>query len=174
VGPGPTRRTTRLSDASYLVNVLTFAGDVAMARLRERRAADRAPRLVALGEQSPEIVVTRHFLQQFQRAVEAKQARFVAAFVPQPGELGEARSPSDNATRNERGYREAFGACVAPSGIETLDLLPAFLEAKRAHPRARLTFPHDQHWTALGHEVAGRAIADFILRSRRARPPSGP
>ncbi len=43
--------------------------------------------------------------------------------------------------------------------LQTLNLLPAF-EATTAYP---LTFRHDGHWNADGHELVAQAIADYLI-----------
>jgi hypothetical protein len=56
------------------------------------------------------------------------------------------------------GQRKAIAAALARRGLAVVDPAPA-LEAAGF---ARVHFPHDGHWTALGHEVAGKAAAAWL------------
>jgi hypothetical protein len=169
---GPTRllRSRKRFDivqASYLINYLVFAQQVTKGVVQEKRADQKAPQLVALGEKSPEMVVTKYFLAEFKRNVEQKRARFVVVYVPAQGELAETPNISDTAVKNQSGLRKAFFACAEPSSLRTLDLLPHFLAAKRSGQYERLTFLHDKHWNENGHAVAGKTVAEFILAADR-------
>lgn len=46
-----------------------------------------------------------------------------------------------------------------------LDLTPTFREVGRGRGAAPLYFARDQHWTAAGHELAARAMADWLKGS---------
>ena len=46
--------------------------------------------------------------------------------------------------------------------IQYIDLLPHFLDAYRRFPERRLYYDNDPHWTALGHELAAKILADTI------------
>jgi len=58
--------------------------------------------------------------------------------------------------------RRYFMEQARQRGFEVLDLQPRFIEhyAQHQHP---MEFPTDNHWNALGHEVAEQAIADSAL-----------
>ena len=63
-------------------------------------------------------------------------------------------------------YERKFLADLAASGVETVDLLPAFL-AERAHdPAAKepLYQAQDTHWTSRGLELAARIVAERVRR----------
>jgi hypothetical protein len=51
--------------------------------------------------------------------------------------------------------------------IAVLDLLPPLRDA--ADAGRRLYYPVDVHWNAFGHEVAARAVADFLIASQLVR-----
>ena len=46
-----------------------------------------------------------------------------------------------------------------------LDLTPTFREVGRGRGAAPLYFARDQHWTAAGHELAARTMADWLKGS---------
>jgi lysophospholipase L1-like esterase len=173
VGPtepfGSKRVTDLLKDTSYLFNLLVYSADAALERLKQSRADAQVQQLVSLADHSPEIVITKYFLEEFQKSVARKQAKFIVAYIPQQGELGESHRPSENRTKNERAYRQAFFACAQSLGIRTLDLLPYFLKARRSGLYDRFTFIRDEHWNENGHAVVAKAISEFILASDQHR-----
>ncbi len=52
-----------------------------------------------------------------------------------------------------------LGELLTELGIPYLDLLPVF----RAADGASLFFPIDRHWNEQGHELAGKAIVDWLV-----------
>jgi hypothetical protein len=149
-----------LKDHSYLFNLLALEADRWKLRSKRAKELNQADRLVTAGEREPQIAVTRRFLELFREACEERKARLLVAYIPGQAELGE-RVPSVNEPENDAAFRAAFFATAQAAGVETLDLLPALLAAKKAAPDVRLTFPSDMHWTERAHEVAARAIADW-------------
>ena len=61
-----------------------------------------------------------------------------------------------------RKVREGMVRVLNKRGISVIDPINEFLEAgfKPTH------FPHDGHWSAIGHKVAAQAAADWILRQK--------
>jgi lysophospholipase L1-like esterase len=55
------------------------------------------------------------------------------------------------------------GAAASRHGVAYIDLHPLFAEAWR-RDKQRFEFAHDGHWNARGHELAARAIRDWIDR----------
>jgi lysophospholipase L1-like esterase len=165
---GPPRQLhSRTSDAieesSRLINFLFFSANQLKAAWRRSRARHRARELVELGDQTPEVLVTKHYLAAFQRACEERQAHFLVAYVPEQAELGEASHADENRLKNDRAFRRAFLSITESLGIQVIDLLPAFLATKSAGPPGlRLTYPRDSHWNDVGHKVAAEVIARFI------------
>ena len=53
-------------------------------------------------------------------------------------------------------------------GLTSLDLLPTIRDASGEEA---LYYELDQHWNRRGHEVAGKAIADFLVERGLARSP---
>ena len=59
-------------------------------------------------------------------------------------------------------YSRKILADLAAAGVETVDLLPLFLAAKRQADTVAVYQKHDTHWTAAGLAIAADAIADRI------------
>jgi hypothetical protein len=72
-----------------------------------------------------------------------------------------SRDPVARQTWDRRKPNEVLGAFLGEQQIPSLDLFDAFETAKGGE---RLFFGYDPHWTARGHEVAARAVAEFLLR----------
>lgn len=147
-----------LKQASYVINYLTFSFEVMKATIQQTRANKRARKLASLGEGSPEFVVTKHFLGEFQKTLAQKQATFLAVHV-----FGHVDRSEKKVNPRAAALRRAFFACVEPLGIRTLDLEPYFVQAKSSGRYDRFDFPRDGHWNENGHAVAARAIAESIL-----------
>ena len=162
----------RMKDASYLFNLVTYWAD----RFKEHRSlkglGDRVTRLVPSPEKiradasdnGPAVQITRHYLSALQNACRAKQVRFLAAYVPGQAELGEddVTSTSDLSLPEERAARQAFGRMCRDLAIETIDLMPPMVAAKRSGRFERMTFTHDFHWTPAGHTIAAETLAAAV------------
>lgn len=162
----------RLKDASCLFNLASYCID----RFRDARTSSglfrRTTRRVLTPEEvsadtadgSSAVRITRHYLAALQDACRAKQARFLAVFVPGQAELGEddATSTSDLCLAEEVASREAFNRLAGELRLETADLMAPMQAAKRSGRFARLTFVHDFHWNAAGNTVAAEVIARTI------------
>ena len=94
----------------------------------------------------------------------AKQVRFLAAYVPGQAELGEddVTSTSDLCLPEEIAARQAFDRMVRDLAIDTVDLMPPMVAAKRSGRFERMTFTHDFHWNPAGHTIAAEAIAAHV------------
>jgi hypothetical protein len=152
-----------LKHKSYLVNFVIYSADVIKARIKRARSEERATELVRFGASSPEIVVTRYFLSQFQESLAAKNGRFVVVYIPRQGELDESVNSGENFMRRDQGFRQALFACAESVGVQIIDLLPHLLAAKESGLYQRMTFEYDAHWNENGHAVAAKVLADFIL-----------
>jgi lysophospholipase L1-like esterase len=121
--------------------------------------------------ESPEVQITKYYLGEFRKACAERQAEFLVAYIPSPGELGEDAAHPDYQPRPEQLSRErqALLRYTEGEGIPTLDLLPPFLRAKERGQCQRVTFPHDMHWNAAGHAVAAEIIAAFLTARDEAR-----
>jgi hypothetical protein len=159
----------RLKHMSYFVNFVIYSADVLKETVKRSRAEKRAVKLVTLGDDSPEVIIAKHFLSEFKSAVENKNANFVAAYIPGQRELGESLSPSEDGRKNDQAFRKTFFACADALAIPTIDLLPHFLEARKSGQHEAFTFRHDSHWNENGHAVAARVISDFILAAAKRR-----
>jgi hypothetical protein len=157
----------QLKHMSYFVNFVMYSADVFKETKKRSRAEKRAVKLITLGEDTPEVVVAKHFLKEFKSAVESKDASFVVAYIPGQQELGESLSPGEDGRKNEQALRQTFFACAGALAIPTIDLLPHFLEARKSGQYDWFTFRHDAHWNENGHAVAARVISDFILAAAK-------
>jgi lysophospholipase L1-like esterase len=157
----------QLKHISYFVNFVIYSADVLKETMKRSRAEKRAVKLITLGEDSPEVVIAKHFLNEFKGSLENKNASFVVAYIPGQRELGESLSPGEDGKKNEEAFRQAFFACAEALAIPTIDLLPHFLEARKSGQYDWFTFRHDAHWNENGHAVAARVISDFILAAAK-------
>jgi lysophospholipase L1-like esterase len=176
VPPAPVSAARRwknwMKDKSYLFNLVTYCAD----RIRETRSlknlGDRDTRLKPSPAQiqadtcdsGPEVQITRHYLSELKNACSAKQVRFLVAYVPGQGELGEddVTSTSDLCLEEEIAARQAFNRIVSDLAIETVDIMPPMVAAKRSGRFDRMTFTHDFHWSPAGHTIAAEAIAAAV------------
>lgn len=147
-----------LKDLSYLFNFAAYTFDRWKATRQRGRALDAAPQL---GETSPEIVITRHYLQAFRDACAKEQVNLWVAYVPGQAEMRESPPEGGPALAAEQAFRAAFFACAKSLGLKTIDLLPAMVAARGEGER--LTFLHDEHWNARGHAC----VADILARVLR-------
>jgi lysophospholipase L1-like esterase len=145
-----------LKDHSYLFNFAAYTLDRWKGTRRRQRALDTAPQLHA---ESPEIVITKHYLQAFRDACAAKRARLWVAYVPGQAEMGESPPEGGPELAAEQAFRAAFFACSESLGLKTIDLLPAMVRAREEEALGRLTYLHDEHWNARGHECVARILA---------------
>jgi lysophospholipase L1-like esterase len=157
----------QLKHISYFVNFVIYSADVLKETRKRSRAEKRAVKLLTMGEDTPEVVVAKHFLKEFESAVENKNGSFVVAYIPGQGELGESLSPSEEGNKNEQALRQTFFACAEAVGIPTIDLLPHFLEGRKSGRYDWFTFRHDAHWNENGHAVAAKVISDFIFAAAK-------
>jgi hypothetical protein len=134
---------------------------------RPQTPGDAKPAVIS--EASPEVQVTRCYLEKFKKACGAKQAKLTIAFIPGQAELREddCSVTEDLALPEQIGYRKAFFRCASQLGIETIDLLPRMLAAKKAGRFDRLTFQHDFHWNKNGHLVAAELISSILIADQK-------
>ena len=161
------RVKSKLKDVSALFNLAAFCIDRAWTPSAVTvRAQRNSPALEKIAkdtsDDSPQVKITRHFLAELKHDCDSRQVRLIVAYVPGQSELGEddVSSTEDLAPAENPAYRAAFFRIAAALGLETLDLLPDMLAAKRADAARRLTFEHDFHWNPHGHEIAARTIAE--------------
>ena len=55
-----------------------------------------------------------------------------------------------------------YGRMVRDLDIESIDLMPAMVAAKRSRRFPRMTFTHDFHWNSAGHTIAAEVLAAAI------------
>jgi hypothetical protein len=96
--------------------------------------------------------------------VPTKAEMFPERAATPPG--GDAAAVTRFAGQVVNPFERKFLADLAAAGVETVDLLPAFL-AERAHDAAAkepLYQAQDTHWTSRGLEVAARIVAERVRR----------
>jgi lysophospholipase L1-like esterase len=161
-----------LKDSSYLFNLLSFCTDRFQDSRSMKNLGDRTTRLLPPPEKieadtsdsGPAVQITRHYMRELKNACQAKQARFMVAYVPGQTELGEddVTSTSDLSLPEEVASRQAFERMVHDLAIDTVDLMTPMVAARRTGRFDRLTFAHDFHWNASGHTVAAEAISGAL------------
>jgi hypothetical protein len=158
-----------MKDTSYLFNLIAFSWD----RFQHNRAAKnigtkamRPSQMSAeikafTSDSGPAFQITRHYLSELKNACDAKQVRFLAAYVPGQAEMGEdeVSSTSDLCLPQEIACRQAFERMVRDLAIDTVDLMAPMVAAKRTGRFERMTFVHDFHWNSAGHTIAAEVIA---------------
>lgn len=136
-----------LSSHSHLLNLVRYRVAAMNYRELNRKVSQSA---------KPDSVVTthntttRHLLDAFQRSCERRGSEFVVMFMPPP-RTGDAA----------RWTAEMIAHCET-RGIRALDLAPAFETARREGIQTYYRF--EGHWNAAGHEVAARALHDFLMQ----------
>ena len=167
---GPSKLTDKMRDWSCLFNLLAYSYD----RLsdlykcgnmvgRPHAPGDIPPPMV-VSAAAPEVQVTRCYLERFKKACAEKQAQLLVVYVPGQSELGEddCAFTEDLSLPQQFGYRKAFFRCADRLGIETIDLLPRMLAAKKTGRFGRLTFQHDFHWNKNAHLLAAETVSSVL------------
>jgi lysophospholipase L1-like esterase len=130
----------------------------------ERRAVEKA---VSLDATHPSVVIARHFLEAFRDSVQARSGRLVVAYLPGRHEVPGEVEEEPVALEQDRAFRTAFEKTVEGSHVETLDLLPSFVAARKEAPGVHLLLREDGHPSAAGHAVMARAIATRLAQEPR-------
>jgi hypothetical protein len=93
-----------------------------------------------------------------QAECKAAKARFIVAHIP---ELPDSPVSGRLHSANARAQAEALFSITQELHIETVDLLPGFLERKQKTGE-RLTFKRDPHWNRSGHRVAAEVLSEYL------------
>lgn len=121
------------------------------------------PRVLPSPSERPDtgqMALFRTALLESRAAADAHGITLVVFIVPSKEMVYQARFP-DPALRAAVDWRhDAVLRLLAETGIDHVDLLPPLRAA--AVRGEQLYFAHDTHWTPRGHEVAARALADFV------------
>ena len=161
------RNTTRQSVDAASSSIAAVPDAAAGSRPNDLPPAHAAIETPLDGDAQAQLTVTRQKLQRWKQDCADKKVRFVVAYVPGTGELGEGRD--ELSARKERAFREAFMACTDSLGIEVIDLLPGMLAGKRDSNAERVIIPQDGHWNAAGHRIVAGIIASRLTESQTAR-----
>jgi lysophospholipase L1-like esterase len=139
----PARRW--LKEHSYLVNLGAYAADSWSLKRDRQRNDSRTQRVLEDLPDSPETIVTRHYLESFRDAAERRGARLLISMVP----------------HQDPAYGEMLARIAAELGIEFYDVSDEFRE-EAARRSAPISFPLDGHWTAEGHDLMARLLAERL------------
>jgi hypothetical protein len=183
---------SRVSDASYLVNLLTYTTNRLMHFWRNGHVASRPATNIATETRSPgaaapssaaarheslpatsgnpvmpddtaAVQVARFYLRAFEVECHQRGADFFVVYVPFRPEIGDIDQVSVIPPAPPPcAEREALFRCTAGLGIATLDLVTEFIAAKAKDHVGRLSYVNDFHWNPTGHRVAARAICEFL------------
>lgn len=163
-GPGDKVRsafTEGWSDRSYLFNFLRFRANL-YKLVRKRASNVRKDALMAeVGDNDPRFRVTREALLNFKTECEKRRADFNVVFIPGQAELGEMLQDDRNRLLNEKMVHRALLRLTSALGIDTLDLLPYFMDSPE-NRGGGWTFRVDGHWNRKGHEVVAGVIAAHL------------
>lgn len=123
--------------------------------------------------ESPELKkdwsITQALLRRVKQETDARGVRQVVLYVPtraelHPEEWSNAHLPPDYDPGEVA--RRLVEICQA-EGIPYIEPSERFRETARQGP---LYFPHDPHWNAAGHHLAGKILAEYVQNSwRRAQ-----
>ena len=131
---------------SYLFNLGAYAWDSWHLRRQQRRDEARASSALDYGADSPEWIVTGHYLEAFRDAVEARGGTLLVTMVP-------TDLPADSDV-----YRSALRRLTDSLGIRFYDVADEF-RAESMNNGTVLRYPVDGHWTAAGHALMARLLA---------------
>jgi alginate O-acetyltransferase complex protein AlgJ len=158
----------RLSAASYIKalpekqmgfkgkdNWLFFRGEVSYLNCGDMslQAADKNP--------IPHLVA-------FSKLLKSKNISLIFVPVPNKSDVYFEKLPVENTPKDlyeiVNPYARKFLRDLQNAGIEVIDLLPAFLSAKKEDAKNKETVyqRHDTHWTDRGLEIAAQIISDRI------------
>jgi lysophospholipase L1-like esterase len=183
----------QLRDSSDLLNLLIYSWNRGSAACRQawhpsvdertsasagpldggsRTSADQAAAVEQLpdqppyGDDTPEFIVTAHFLRALKSACQKRGARFVVVYIPRQEEFGELveYKGAPFSTRE----RQTLLRCTQSLGIDVIDLLPRFRAWKAAAPGERLSYC-EGHWNPAGHRVACDSLCEFLTPRMAAR-----
>jgi hypothetical protein len=111
-------------------------------------------------------------LVEFGKFLKSKNISLIFVPIPNKSDVYFEKLPADNPPKGLYGiihpYARKMLRDIQAAGIEVIDVLPAFLEAKKldtdadAKNKEAVYQKHDTHWTGRGLETAAQLIADRI------------
>jgi alginate O-acetyltransferase complex protein AlgJ len=107
-------------------------------------------------------------LVEFAKFLKSKNVSLIFVPVPNKSDVYFEKLPVDNPPKDIYGFMHPYARKmlrdIQAAGIEVIDLLPAFLEAKKqdANSKEAVYQRHDTHWTDRGLEIAAQLIGDRI------------
>jgi len=164
-----------LRDHFYLYNWLAAAWDLYWPTWVGRHFPRQALPHLNQGLSHSKAVIARHYLASFQRDCRKQGANFLAVYVPGGDEVEQMTGASSGLSAERQARRRTFFDIAQSLGIETLDLLPFFLEGRQNPALGRLAFARDHHWNEAGHALAARVIARRLAEFYgQAKPSEAP
>jgi len=152
-----------LEKNSYLFNFISYKVNLYQLSRKIKKTQEDHERQGAFTSTDPRFIITRHFLDAFNKEVTTLKARFMSAYICTQGELGESAVSKPNKLANEQRFRKAFLEISSSLGIETIDLLPLLVSYKPVN-KEKLTFTIDEHWNRNGHKAAAQIIENYLLK----------
>jgi hypothetical protein len=154
----------RVEKASYLFNYLSYKVNLYQLSRKMKKTNEDHAKQGAFDPADKRYIITRHFMDTFNRDSKTLGTRFIAAYISTQAEMGESASDRPNKLANEERFRKAFLEICSSLSLETLDLLPLLKEYKQNHNNPKLTFITDEHWNPTGHAAAARVIENYLLQ----------
>lgn len=154
----------RIEKASYLFNYLSYKVNLYLLSGKIKKTQEDHAKEGVFAATDKRYIITRHFLDAFNKDVHAGNARFIASYISTQAEMMESAVNKPNKLANEERFRRAFLDISSSLGVETVDLLPLLMEYKRSNGNSKLTFTIDEHWNPAGHKAAARVLENYLLQ----------
>ena len=168
-----------MKDCSYLFNLLAYCSDRLADVCRCSGMAGRshapgdAPSPAVISDSSPEVQVTRCYLEKFKKACDEKHAQLLVAYIPGQAELGEddCSFTEDLSLPEQIGYRKAFFRCADQPRHRDHRSAAAHAGGEEGRP---VRSPHLPARLSLEQKRAPAGRGDRLFRSRRKSRNRGP
>lgn len=137
---------------SHLLSSIAYAFNFIKAKRRVQRLEDNAFEDGAVAE-APRRALS-YCLREFSSVCQASNIELTFVYIP---------SFSDVQMETISQTREALRTLCDEQGVRLVDLTSDFRKEAAGRPGS-LYFPHDAHWNAEGHRLAGKTLANLIRK----------